>query len=273
MANSEAETLAAIRECRDHIVATCESLTADEWHLPTACPGWDVQDVVAHLGSLESFFLGRHGTDLATEVDRPWIRNSLGVLNEKLVDDRRSWPPAAVLEELKSSSEERLTRLDAASEDELDEQVPSPRGGTIPLRQFLGVRLWDFAVHEADIDEATGRGVRDDSPSAARVLGELAFLAGRSLGKAGAPEGSALLVEIEPGRATYSARVTGGRGEAAPVAAEEATLHLRASPAVFMRVVTGRRDPSAAIAAGDVVVLAGDHERAVAVLTQFNVIP
>ena len=272
MANSEAHTLAAIRECRDHIVATCASLDDDEWHLPTACPGWDVQDVVAHLGSLETYLLGADTTDLSTEVDRPWVRNPLGGLNEKLVDARRAWPPAAVLEELRSASEARLERLEAASEADLDEQVPSPRGGTIPLRQFLGVRLWDFAVHEADIDEATGRPLRVSSASASRMLDEIGFLAGRAVGKAHVPDGTGLRIELDDGH-VYTARVEGGRGELASVPAGEATLHLRASPASLLRSTTGRRDPHDAIASGDIVVVAGDPGHAAAVLAQFNVVP
>ncbi|MHB8717485.1 MAG: maleylpyruvate isomerase family mycothiol-dependent enzyme [Candidatus Dormibacteria bacterium] len=273
MANSEAHTLAAIRECRDHIVATCETFAEDDWRKPTACPGWDVQDVVAHLGSLESYLLGKPATDLERAVDRPWVRNALGALNETLVEARRGWPPSRVLDELRSASGERLAALEATDEAGLDELVAAPRGGTMPLRQFLGVRLWDFAVHEADIAEATGRPLRLDSPAARRIFTELALLSGRALGRARAPEGAALRISLEGTPHAYTARVDGGRGAPSPVAAEEATLHLRASPTAFLRVATGRRDPAEAIRDGDVAVLAGDAGAAAAVLGQFNVVP
>ena len=31
------------------ISAVCEGLTDDQWALPTGCPGWTVQDQVAHM--------------------------------------------------------------------------------------------------------------------------------------------------------------------------------------------------------------------------------
>jgi putative sterol carrier protein len=54
--------------------------------------------------------------------------------------------------------------------------------------------------------------------------------------------------------------------------AGEATLHLRASPGVFLRVGSGRRQPAEAIACGAVHV-DGDPGLAAAVLAALNVVP
>lgn len=276
MAHSEAATVAAIRECRDQVVATCTPLSTARWHLPTALPGWDVQDVVAHLGSLDGFLLGRtepsRRADAPAAPAAPWVRNPLGELNEALVDRRRSWSPGQVLDEFGETTELRLRQLEALSEADLEVEVPAPGGGRVPQRRFLGIRLWDFVIHEFDIAEALGEEPRVDSPGATRVLDEMTFLLPRALGKAHAADGTTLLIELgAPGR-VMGARVAGGRALLTDLAAEEAALHLRASPAAFLRVATGRKDPATAIAEGELVV-SGDPHLAATVLAGFNVVP
>jgi uncharacterized protein (TIGR03083 family) len=273
MAHSEAATVAAIRECRDQIASMCSPLSVSQWKAPTALPGWDVQDVVAHLGSLDGLLLGRaEPPHDGVAPASPWVRNPLGELNEALVDRRRAWSPAEVLAEFRETSELRLQHLEALTEADLEVDVAAPSGGTVPQRRFLGIRLWDFVVHELDIAEALGDEARVDSPGATRVLDEMTFLLPRALGKARAAEGTAVLIEFDtPGR-VMAARVVNGRAVLADVAAEEAALHLRASPAAFLRVATGRQDPASAVEGGGVAVT-GDPHLAVAVLMGFNVVP
>jgi len=38
--------------------ATLNSLTAEQWALPTPCPGWSVADIVAHTIDLDSMAVG-----------------------------------------------------------------------------------------------------------------------------------------------------------------------------------------------------------------------
>ncbi len=59
MPNSQASTIDAIAGCCARIDAMCAPLDESGWRKPTALPGWDVKDVVAHLASLEAMFLGR----------------------------------------------------------------------------------------------------------------------------------------------------------------------------------------------------------------------
>ena len=81
MTNSEAATIEAIAGCCARIEAMCTAIDEAGWHRPTALPGWDIQDVVAHLGSLDAMLLGRyeeHHEPPAAEH----VRNPLGALNE-----------------------------------------------------------------------------------------------------------------------------------------------------------------------------------------------
>jgi uncharacterized protein (TIGR03083 family) len=232
-----------------------------------------VQDVVAHLGSLEAMFLGRSEPGHRA-ADLTHVRNPLGELNEHLVDRRRGWTATAVLDEFRETTQARIDQLRALDETGLDREVPSPTGGMVPLRDFLGTRAWDYFVHELDIAAALGAALPLDTPAAELVLDDILRLVPRAAAKAGVAEGATVVVEVLPPLArTTAAKVAGGRGAVAdPPAAGEATLHLRASPAAFMLVTTGRRRPDDAIAGGEIDV-AGDVQLAQSLLARLNVVP
>src|SRR5437870_1676756 len=80
----------ALRIESEHLLTVCRTLTAEEWAAPSACAGWRVQDVVAHLASLA------HGSvnPLAMRPAR-----DAEAMNEKLVAIRRNWSPEQVLTE------------------------------------------------------------------------------------------------------------------------------------------------------------------------------
>jgi uncharacterized protein (TIGR03083 family) len=272
MANSQAATIEAIAGCCARIDEVCAGLDEAGWHRPTALPAWDIQDVVAHLASLEAMLLGRDEPGHEARATAH-VRNPLGALNEQLVDRRRAWSGAQVLDEFREMTALRLDELRALDEQELDREVLAPSGGTVAQRVFLGIRLWDFFVHETDICEALGLAAPVDTTAGRRVLDEMLMLLPRAVAKGGAPEGASVAVDITaPLPRSVMARVQGGRGVAVDAAAGEATLHLRASPAAFVRVAAGRRPAADAIAAGEVEV-GGDDELAEHVLAAINVVP
>jgi uncharacterized protein (TIGR03083 family) len=274
MANSQAATIEAIAGCCAHIESMCAGLDDDGWHRPTALPAWDIQDVVAHLASLDAMFLGRDEPAHEPAVTGH-VRNPLGHLNERMVDRRRSWSGARVLEEFREATRLRLEQLRGLDEADMAREVPSPRGGTMAQGDFIGVRLWDYLVHDLDISDALGLDLdlAIDTPAGRRVLDEMLLLLPRAAAKGGVAEGGVVALEIGPPLPRSTAgRVEEGRGVTADGAAEEATLHLRASPAVFLRVGSGRRDPADAISQGDVAVT-GDAALAARVLAAINIVP
>lgn len=272
MADSQETTIDAISGCCARIDAMCADLDEDGWHRPTALPGWDVQDVVAHLGSVEGMLLGReepaHDPAAAGHV-----RNRLGALNERLVDRRRSWSGAEVLDEFRETTALRLDQLEGLDEAALDRHVPAPTGGTVPQRAFVGIRLWDFLVHEMDIAEALGIEPDVTSPAAVRVLDEMLLLLPRAVAKGGAADRAVVALTVAgPMRRVVAIRMDGGRAGATDLPEGRATLHLRALPSVLLRVGSGRRAPEAAVSAGDVEV-DGDRDLAVRILARVNVVP
>jgi uncharacterized protein (TIGR03083 family) len=272
VANSQEATVGAIAGCCARIEAMCAGLGEAEWHQPTALPAWDVQDVVAHLGSLEAMLLGRAEPEHEPAATAH-VRNELGALNERMVDRRRSWSGAEVLDEFRETSALRIDELEELDEADLDRLVKGPTG-TIPQRAFLGVRLWDYLVHEMDIAEALGVEIDLGTPAATRVLDEMLLLLPRAVARGGTPDGGVVAVAITaPLVRAVAVRMKGGRAALTdPGAAEKATLHLRASPTALLRVGAGRTRPEAAVASGDVEV-DGDRDLAVRVLAAINVVP
>ncbi len=64
------------------ILELCADLTEDEWKRPTGCPGWSVQDNVAHLVDYESGALGRPRPEVPLPEARDHLKNPLGEANE-----------------------------------------------------------------------------------------------------------------------------------------------------------------------------------------------
>ena len=158
MANSQAATIDAIAGCCARIEEVCAGLDDAGWHRPTALPAWDIQDVVAHLGSLEAMFLGRdEPPHQPAAVDH--VRNPLGALNERMVDRRRSWSGAEVLDEFREVTALRLDELRALDEDGLARQVPSPQAercrratswasgsGTTSFTTWISAKPWAWSL-------------------------------------------------------------------------------------------------------------------------------
>ena len=59
----------------------CAELTEAQWKTPTGCPGWTVQDQVAHLVDYEAVALGRPRPDHQVG-DLSHTKNEMGAANE-----------------------------------------------------------------------------------------------------------------------------------------------------------------------------------------------
>src|ERR1700677_4389248 len=94
----------ASRADREALLAICDDLSAAEWKSDSGCPGWSVQDVVAHMGAL--FWM---------VVDPSALPDTTGLLTEQaqevLVDSRRSWSPARVVDDYRTVSASALDVL------------------------------------------------------------------------------------------------------------------------------------------------------------------
>ena len=139
----------------DSIAALCTPFTEREWKTPTDCPGWSVQDQIAHIVGTESWLLGQPVPD-HTPKDMSHVKNELGQWIEPWVDWRRPWPRARALAEFITVTRGRRRALHAMSAEEFTQEFHTPIGPHT-MRGFLPIRVFDNWVHEQDIRRAVRR--------------------------------------------------------------------------------------------------------------------
>ncbi|MEY2420324.1 MAG: hypothetical protein QOI95_391 [Acidimicrobiaceae bacterium] len=247
------------------IDSLCSTLSDDEWAQPTGCPGWSVQDNLAHLIDYEARALGRPAPE-HSPVDVSHTKNAMGESNEVGVDYRRSMPGSKVLNEFREVTAARLAQLQALTTDDLEREIVTPAGpGTVA--DMLRLRAMDTWAHEQDMRRALGRPGNTQGPAAEEAVGFFAGFLPIIVGKrAGAPDGATVafevgdchrsVIEVVDGRATVSEREP-----------DEVTVALVIPPATFAALVGGRSDVP------DDVVINGDEALGRAIVAQLGFLP
>lgn len=170
------------------------SCRADDFELPTPCPGWTVKDQIAHVVGLEDWLAGGDVPDIDVP-DYPYIRNRTGAFVEKSVQARRDLIGEEIVEELEALLGQRLAQLrDQALE--ADTVIPGAWGPT-PAAVAVAQRTVDIWTHEQDIRAALGRPGNLDSPAAAVFLSQLFQALPKLVAKnAGIEPGNAVLFDV-----------------------------------------------------------------------------
>jgi uncharacterized protein (TIGR03083 family) len=228
----------------------CTAFTDEEWKRPTGCPGWSVQDQLAHLVDYEAGAVGRPRPEhVATDLSH--TKNALGEMNEPGVDYRRTRTGAEVLDEFRSVMADRLAQLQGLGVDDLGRPVDTPAGpGT--LADMLTLRVMDTWSHEQDIRRAVGRPGHASGPAvdeAVRYWSRfLPYVVGK---KAGAPDGATVVFDVG-GVDRIAVGVTGGRAALLDDAPPSPTVTLAMPATTFAALVGGRSDaPSDVVVDGD----------------------
>ena len=131
----------------------------DAWERPTACPEWQVRDVVGHLvDTTESYFVGfdaAHGRGEASEAyGLPGMAERVDTQARSL----RDVPQGELVERARADYARFAGILDG-----LDEQdwtglvVPHFYMGPLPAFFYPAFQLMDYGVHSWDIRQGTGR--------------------------------------------------------------------------------------------------------------------
>lgn len=237
------KVLTALDEEFDAIVELAAGLDPADWERPTACPGWTVQDNLAHVIGIEAMLLGRPQPEVELG-DLSHLRNDLARSNEVWVEGYRHRPPSAVLDDLRGIIDERRAALAAMSPADFDADAMTPAGpGTVG--RFMRIRIMDVWFHEQDVREAVGRPGHLIGRAPEQSLAEVAHVLGYIVGKRVAPPAGTTVRIVLTGdlAATIDIRVT-----------DRARLveHLEGSPTAeitlpgdrFMRIAGGRLSDS-----------------------------
>lgn len=247
------------------LLEVCGSLTEEQWKAPTGCPGWTVQDNVAHLIDYESGALGRPRPQASMPADQRHLKNELGESNEPGVEIRRPLSGAAVLIELREVTSARASQLRSLTPEDLAQEVPTPAGpGTVS--DMLTLRVMDTWAHEQDIRRAVGRPGHTEGPAVDEAVSYwsrfLPYVVGK---KVHAPEGAT--VEFEIDRHRIGVEVAGGRARPVELAGGEPAVRIAMSAPTFAAHVGGRTD------APDDVTVAGDEALGRAVVANLAFLP
>jgi uncharacterized protein (TIGR03083 family) len=253
------EVIAQLADVWRDIEHLCDGLTEEQWGTATDCPGWSVQDNVAHMIGTERMLLGEQpGAETAGAGDAAHVRNDIGKVNEQWIATYRSWDGARVLDEFRAVTTRRLDALRALTPEEWDKEGFTPEGPG-PYRRFMEIRVFDCWYHDQDIREALGRPGYLDGPVAdtavARVRDKaLGYVVGK---KAAAPPNSTVLFEVAP---MVAAVAVPPEGRATLVDPPDApTTCITLDRRTFARLAGGRWTGDQARARGSVSV-SGDAE-------------
>jgi len=194
------DVLAGLFASWDAIAALLADAGEQQWRTPTALPGWDVHDVVAHIVGTESMLSGiatpEPDVDLA---ELAHVRNPIGAMNEPWVRSLRSESGAELLRRFRDVTGTRHATLAAMSAEEWNTPTMTPAGPD-SYGRFMRIRVFDCWMHEQDIRDALGRPPADSEltgPDSRVSLDEMAASMPFVVGKKGkAPDGSRVLIAL-----------------------------------------------------------------------------
>src|SRR5260370_39725427 len=147
----------------ERFLALVTSLSEDAWEKPTACPRWNVRQMLAHVtGAAASYAsFAEFKRQNSFKVQRPYRVSGLSFLdslNQIQVNDRASAIPAALIDELRMvgpraiATRARLPSLLRVL------RVPLPALGLVPIGYLTDlIYTRDMWMHRLDLCRATGR--------------------------------------------------------------------------------------------------------------------
>jgi uncharacterized protein (TIGR03083 family) len=134
---------------RRRFARALEGLDAGQWAAPSRCEAWTVQDVVAHLATVDGYWALSAGAALRGEPTRYLDGFDPVTMPADMVDAKRDQSPAEVLDAYRAGVEafaDVVTGLDAAQWSMPAEAPP----GHVPLHVMVRHALWDAWIHERD---------------------------------------------------------------------------------------------------------------------------
>lgn len=132
----------ALRAERSHVLDLIESLTDDEWQAPSACDGWRVQDVIAHMAAVFVTVSGGRTARADPPTDDA-ERNADAAVDERR--DRSSAEVAAEYEQVSATAIDGLAALQGTPAG--DAVVPLGNLGHHPLHLLADALVFDHYCH------------------------------------------------------------------------------------------------------------------------------
>jgi uncharacterized protein (TIGR03083 family) len=148
--------LRVVREEAERMFALAEAPGA--WEAPTACPDWQVRDIIGHIvdtteGYFRAFETARSGGE-ASAFGLPGMHEKAGEGGRSF----RNVPQAEMLARVRKDLDQMMSILEPLTEDEWTGLlVPHTYMGPVPAFIYAAGQLMDYGVHSWDIREGSGR--------------------------------------------------------------------------------------------------------------------
>ena len=208
------------------------SLTAEQWATPSRCEGWRVQDVAAHLATVDRFFALMIESGLAGAPTKLLARFDPKTTPASLVDAERDKSEAETLAAFRDASEGLCSTVESVDGDGWDAIGESPLGH-VAVTALVHHALWDAWIHERDVFLPLGLVPDQEADEIVATLRYVAALA------------PAFILQSSPER----------KGTLA-VEAERPTAHIVVTVDGSVRVSEGDPPADALVLRGDAVELA-----------------
>jgi len=241
------EAVEALRADREALLEIGEGLSDAAWAAPSGCPGWSVQDVVAHMDAL--FWMVVDASSLPDTGGAPTEE-----AQEIYVAGRRSWSADRVLEDYRSVSTDAIERLAALATETFD--LPLGDLGTYPASSLGNAFAFDHYTHiRADLFAPRGSLPGAAPPSdALRLAPALAWVA------AALPQQNADAIATLDG--SVECEITGPGARRLTIGDGDPTARIESDGAALVRWIThrGEWDELGVVATGDPASLATVRE-------------
>lgn len=250
----------ALEETWEGLHKVLAGIGDDEWGLPTPCTEWDVHDLAAHLGAIESQFQGM--PQPPTEAPPPTA--GIDAWTAAGVVARRAWTPDEIRREAEAASEAQLDDLRSLDAEGWQSETVGPLGPT--TKQGLAtIRVLDLYLHLLDLRTALGRSLDvEGAPAALATCVEqvVTLTPWGAVKRAGLGDGARVRLDLsDPSGQQADLVVEGGRGRLDPPG-DGTTQSVTGPAAAYLLAVTGR--DAMAEAAGGVTADGDDAQRLLA---------
>jgi len=179
---------------RRRLASLLGELDDEQWASASRCEGWSVQDVIAHVISVNQFWAFSIGAALGGEPTRFLTSFDPVTTTVELVDAVRSQSTSETLDRFVETNDaiaDAIADLDDDGWSTLAEAPP----GHIPLRAVALHALWDAWIHERDIVLPLGMTPVEEPDEIAGCLGYVAALSPAFAVAAGSTRRGAIAVD------------------------------------------------------------------------------
>jgi uncharacterized protein (TIGR03083 family) len=186
---------------RARLLEVLRSLQPADWRRPTACPGWDVLGLAAHLVGGDLSLLswqrdGHQGTPTPADLDESGFIEWLDDLQREWVHAARRLSPRLVTDLLAWTDPQVVSLVAAQDPSAVSAHVSWAGPNPVPLWVDHGRELSERWIHRQQLLEAVSRPSDPRSDLAMPVLDTLRWAYPYRLGACPRPEGSIIEVSI-----------------------------------------------------------------------------